>query len=105
MEVFKLNSMFKGWFIGDFDPSLHKADYEVGIKRYISGDKEPKHYHKEAIEFTVVVSGIIKMNDKIYIENDIIKVDLNEEIEFECIEDAITVVVKTKSVKNDKYLL
>lgn len=33
IKKFDLESMFKGWFIGNFEPSLFKTnDVEVGIK-------------------------------------------------------------------------
>ena len=104
MKLHKLDNMFKGWFIGDFEPSLFNADFEDGVKEYKSGDKEQKHYHKLAKEFTVIISGKVKMNDIEYIKGDIIQIDENESTDFECIEDTITVVVKTKSIKNDKYI-
>jgi hypothetical protein len=97
--------MVRGWFIGNFEPTLHNADFEVGIKKYKSGDKEEMHYHKLAKEFTIIVSGIVKMNGAIYKENDIIQVDEYDETDFFCVEDAITVVVKTKSIKGDKYII
>jgi hypothetical protein len=103
MIIKNLNDFTKGWFIGNFEPSLFNADFEVGVKEYKSGDKEQKHYHKLAKEFTVIISGKVKMNDIEYIKGDIIQIDENESTDFECIEDTITVVVKTKSAKNDKY--
>lgn len=103
MKIHNLENMIKGWFIGNFEPTLYNTDFEVGIKKYKSGDKEPKHYHKLAKEFTVIISGIVKMNNIIYKENDIIQIDEFDETDFECIEDAITVVIKTKSVDGDKY--
>ena len=105
MKVESLKNMLKGWFIGNFSPSMLDADFEVGVKKYKKGDKEEKHYHKEAIEFTVIVTGIVKMNGVIYKEDDIIQIDKDEVTDFECIEDTITVVVKTSSVKGDKYIV
>ncbi|GIU68975.1 MAG: hypothetical protein KatS3mg002_0211 [Candidatus Woesearchaeota archaeon] len=33
MKTAKLSEMTKGWFIGNFEPSLHKTnDVEVGVK-------------------------------------------------------------------------
>jgi hypothetical protein len=43
------------------------------------------------------------MNNIEYIKGDIIEILENEDTDFECIEDTVTVVVKTKSVKDDKY--
>lgn len=105
MKLHNLENMVRGWFIGNFEPTLHNADFEVGIKKYKSGDKEEKHYHKLAKEFTVIISGVVKMNDTIYKENDIIQIDEYDETDFECIEDSVTVVVKTKSINGDKFIV
>ena len=99
MKLHNLENMVRGWFIGDFEPTLYNADFEVGIKKYKAGDKEGKHYHKLAKEFTVIVSGVVKMNDTIYKENDIIQIDEYGETDFECLEDAVTVVVENKKHK------
>jgi mannose-6-phosphate isomerase-like protein (cupin superfamily) len=97
--------MIRGWFIGNFEPSVFNADFEVGIKEYKSGDKELTHYHKKSKEFTVVIYGKIKMNDIIFSKGDIIQIDENENANFECIDDCITVVVKTRSSFNDKFYI
>lgn len=104
MNVYKLENMTKGWFVGNFSPSAHNADYEIGLKRYIAGNTEQKHHHKLATEFTVVVLGKISMNGVLFTDGDIIQVDPFEDVKFECIEDAITIVFKTISVIGDKYI-
>lgn len=54
MKIGKLRDMKRGWFIGDFEPSLLKTrDCEVAVKSYRHGDHEGKHFHKIATEFTV----------------------------------------------------
>ena len=103
MKSHNLKDMIRGWFIGKFEPTLFSADFEVGVKRYKKGDREERHYHKHSKEFTVIISGKVKMNDIIYNENDIIQIDEFESTDFECIEDCTTVVVKTKSIENDKF--
>jgi len=104
MKIHKLQTMIGGWFIGDFLPSVHKANYEIGLKKYEAGDSEPKHHHRLATEFTLVVSGKICMNGVLFYEGDIIQVDPFDDVKFECIEDATTVVFKTVSVVGDKYI-
>ncbi len=105
MKVTDLKDYTKGWIMGAFSPSLFKTnDFEVAIKRYTKGEIEPAHYHKVATEYTIIVEGVVKMNDTIYKKDDIIEVAQSETIRFECLEDAITVVVKTPCVKGDKYL-
>jgi len=103
MKSFELKNFKKGWFIGKFEPTTFSADFEVGIKEYKSGDREERHLHKLSREYTVIISGKVKMNNIEYIKGDIIEVLENEDTDFECLEDTITVVVKTKSVKGDKY--
>ncbi len=105
MKTYNLKNMIRGWFIGNFEPSLYKTNFEVGVKRYKSGDKEKKHYHKLSKEFTVIIQGVVKMNGVVYKEDDIIQIDEFYETDFECIEDAVTVIVKTNSNHDDKYVV
>jgi quercetin dioxygenase-like cupin family protein len=101
----KLNNFIKGWLVGDFSPTLILSkDIEIGIKRYKKGDKDQKHYHKETTEYTVVISGVVKMLDKIWSADDIIIIYPNVENEFECIEDACLLVIKTPSLPSDKVM-
>ena len=104
MKKFNLESMTGGWFIGNFEPTLYKSNFEVGVKKYKKGDSELSHYHKTSKEFTVIISGKVRMNDFFLVEGDIIQVDEFEKTDFECIEDTVTVVVKTSSSKGDKYI-
>jgi macrodomain Ter protein organizer (MatP/YcbG family) len=105
MEKFNLNNFIKGWIVGHFDPALIKTtDFEVAIKRYKAGDYEKSHHHKVAIEFTIIVDGVVEMNNKTYIKDDIIKIEQNESTDFECLTDVTTVVIKTPSIDNDKYI-
>lgn len=105
MEQFNLNDFFKGWFIGNFKPTLSDTnDFEVGIKRYKSGDSESKHHHKIATEYTVIVEGEVLMNQIKYKKDDIIVIKPGESTDFQCLTDVITVVVKTPSIKDDKYV-
>ena len=62
MKVAKLEDMFKGWFVGNFDPTLLRTnDVEVAVKSYNKGDYEAKHFHKIATELTVIISGRVKV--------------------------------------------
>jgi hypothetical protein len=97
--------MVKGWFIGDFEPSLYKTEaVEVAVKSYNSGDFEEEHYHKIATEFTVVIEGIVELNDIQYGVNDIIKIEPGTSAKFKSITNSLTVVVKIPGVKNDKFI-
>ncbi|MFK7873436.1 MAG: hypothetical protein AB8C84_09790 [Oligoflexales bacterium] len=105
MIVDNLEKMTKGWFVGNFEPSLWKTnDCEVAVKHYKAGEKEGKHFHKIATEITVVVSGRIRMNDKEYGPSDMVVMEPGEETDFEALTDATNVVVKLPGANNDKYL-
>ena len=104
MKISNIDEYKNGWFVGDFSPTVLSTDAcEVAIKYYKAGEKEDSHMHKVAIEVTAVVSGKVRMNDKEWSDGDIIHLDPGEVTNFEAISDAITVVVKTPSIKNDKY--
>jgi len=101
----KLDTMKRGWFIGDFIPTLYKTqDVEVAVKSYKAGDYEEWHYHKIATEITVIIKGKVKMNGKKFIEGDIITIEPGEGTDFLAITDTINVVVKIPGAKNDKYI-
>lgn len=106
MKVENIGNMKGGWFIGNFEPSLLKTnDCEVAVKSYKKGDKEGKHYHKIATEYTVVIKGKVKMFGNVYEEGDIIVVEPGEATAFEALEDTMNAVVKIPGVNNDKYLV
>lgn len=106
MKVYNLKNMKDGWFIGNFNPSVFTTnDCEVAVKSYKKGDKEGKHYHKIATEYTVVVKGKVRMFGNVYAEGDIIVVDPMDATDFEALEDSTNVVVKMPGVNNDKYLV
>jgi hypothetical protein len=105
MDKFSLKDMTNGWFVGNFEPTIFKTDsVEVAIKKYKKGDKENWHFHKIATEITAISSGRVKMNDNEYSSGDIVKINPLEGTNFECLEDATTVVVKIPGALNDKYL-
>lgn len=107
MKINHLKNMVRGWFIGNFEPSLYKTENcEIAVKEYNAGDYEEAHYHKIATEFTVIISGKVLMNGIEYHAGDIIEISPLEITNFKCLENGtINVVVKIPSVKNDKYIV
>jgi anti-sigma factor ChrR (cupin superfamily) len=106
MKLHNLKDMFKGWLVGNFEPSLYKTDdVEVAVKNYKAGDKEEKHYHKIATEITIISDGKVRMNGTVYGTGDIITIEPGEATDFEVLEDTITTVVKLPCVKDDKYIV
>ena len=104
MRLSRLSDMTKGWFVGDFTPSVLKSDAaEVALKSYAAGTTESRHLHRIATEVTLIVSGRARMNETILNPGDIATIEPGEATDFEALTDVTTVVVKTPSVMGDKY--
>lgn len=105
MKNARLEDMIKGWFVGNFSPTLYKTnDVEVAVKMYKKGDAEDWHFHKIATEITVLIKGEIEMNGVRYTEGAILVIEPHEGTDFRALTDAITAVVKLPGANNDKYL-
>jgi hypothetical protein len=105
MKIAKLDEMTKGWFVGNFKPTLYKTEaVEVAVKRYKAGSHEAWHHHKVATEITVIVTGRVKMCGIDFFAGDIIIIEPGKETDFEVIEDTVTTVVKLPGATDDKYL-
>ena len=106
MRTDKLENMIKGWFVGAFSPAVYNTnDVEVGVKRYVKGDRESAHYHKIATEVTVIIEGNVRMNGRCYGAGEIIVLEPGDISDFIADEDAITVVVKHPGALEDKYVV
>jgi quercetin dioxygenase-like cupin family protein len=105
MKNFHIDNMIKGWFVGDFSPTVFSTkDCEVAVKKYKAGDHEGAHHHKVATEITVIVSGTVRMLGKKWEAGDIIVLEPGTVTDFEALTDAVNVVVKVPGAKDDKYL-
>lgn len=105
MKTGHLSDMVKGWFVGNFEPTLLATDAcEVAVKRYKAGDREDRHHHKIATEVTLVLEGRVRMCGQEWGAGSIIVLEPGEATDFEALTDAVNVVVKTPGASNDKYL-
>jgi quercetin dioxygenase-like cupin family protein len=105
MKKAQLVDMFKGWFVGDFNPTAFSTDQcEVAVKSYKEGDSDAAHYHKLAHEITLVLNGTVSMLDQTWQSGDIVVIEPGEVSSFTALTDATLVVVKVPGAKDDKYL-
>lgn len=105
MKKIKLSDYFRGWFVGDFEPTLFKSkDIEIAIQRYKKDHIEPKHFHKIATEITFMIKGSALFNDELLNEDEGIIISPGEVNVFKAVTDCKTLVVKFPSVPKDKYL-
>lgn len=106
MNKYNLSDMKKGWFVGDFTPTIIKTDdVEIAVKKYKCGDYEEAHYHKVATEITVVTRGRISMFGQEFEEDEVVVVEPGDITDFKALTDVDTVVVKIPGATNDKYLV
>lgn len=104
IKTSKLSDFTGGWFVGNFNPSLNKNEhFEIAVKHYPAGAKEQRHVHRVAVEYTIITKGCVMMNGIKYFQGDIIVVPPGESTDFEALDDVCTTVVKTPSVRGDKY--
>ena len=104
MRTARLDDMVKGWFVGDFSPTvLQTGDVEVAVKSYRAGEREGLHHHRVATEVTLVISGTVRMAGGTWTAGDIVVLHPGEATDFEAITDAVNVVVKHPGAKHDKY--
>jgi mannose-6-phosphate isomerase-like protein (cupin superfamily) len=105
LERHRLDRFTKGWFAGNFSPTLIASDaVEVAIKNYKAGESEGSHHHKVATELTAIVSGRVKMSGEEFGAGEIVKIYPNQSTDFTALTDATTVVVKMPCVSGDKYV-
>ena len=105
LERHKLDDFTRGWFVGDFSPTLIPTGAaEVAVQRYPAGAHEPQHVHRVATELTLIVSGHARMNGEDLHAGEIVRIPPGLAADFEAVTEVTTVVVKMPCVKGDKYL-
>src|SRR6185369_14722261 len=94
----------KGWFVGDFDPSLWKTkNVEVGLRWNNVGDKEPRHYHKANTEYVVFAVGKHRLDDTVYTDGEMLVIHPYMSSDYECLESGYCLTVRDKSNPKDKF--
>ena len=104
MKKFSLAKMQRGWFVGDFEPTvLRSCDCEVAVKEYKQDDIEGEHFHLKSTEVTVVLNGAAEIGGVRFGHGDIVVVSPGESVSFKAITDVTTVVFKDGSIAGDKF--
>jgi quercetin dioxygenase-like cupin family protein len=105
MKITKLADMRLGWFIGDFEPVVHRtSDFEASVKYFKIGESEPRHYQRVATEITVIITGTAKIENYMLGPGDIITIEPNEPADFIAITDVALIAIKFPSIPSDKVL-
>jgi quercetin dioxygenase-like cupin family protein len=105
VKINSIDEFTKGWFVGDFSPAiLITKEFEIAVKWFKAGDREPLHKQIIATEITVVIDGKIRLGGETFVKGDVITIPPGEFAEFESVTDSALVCVKTPSLPNDKVL-
>lgn len=104
MRIAKLSDMTRGWFVGDFEPSIYRTKkFEVGILSHKKDEVWPAHIHKVATEINVLISGKMQIQNTIIEPGTVFMLEPYEVGDPIFLEDCTVVTVKTPSVIGDKY--
>ena len=106
MNIYKITDFLRGWFIGDFEPTVYKTnDFEVGYLQHKKGERWPAHFHKESIEINYLVKGVMTIQGNLLNSGDLFVIEKGEVADPIFHEDCELVVVKVPSLPKDKYLV
>lgn len=104
MNINSIKDYVRGWFIGDFEPSLLRTkDFEVGVLTHKKDEYWAPHYHKESVEYNVLISGKMIVQGKELNSGDVFVFKKGEVADPVFLEDCTLVVVKIPSIPSDKF--
>jgi mannose-6-phosphate isomerase-like protein (cupin superfamily) len=104
MHVTKLSDYVRGYFIGNFEPSiLRTKDFEVAVLTHKKDEKWPAHYHKECVEYNVLLEGCMTIQGKQLNAGDVFVFEKGEVADPVFYEDCRVVCVKVPSIPTDKF--
>jgi len=104
MKRHKITDFWRGWFIGNFEPSLLKTEqFEVGLLTHLKGEQWPKHYHKVGTEYNVLISGSMTIAGSTIEPGDVFVFEPGDVADPVFHEDCQVLCVKAPSLPGDKY--
>lgn len=102
MKIDRIENMKHGWFVGNFEPTSYKADFEVGYRVCQHGEKVDVHYHPKGTEINLLVDGRMAINDTLLNSGDIFIIYPYEVVHVEYLTECKLIIVKNKSLQDDK---
>jgi len=106
IKMYKLEDMFRGWFIGDFEPSVLKnTGFEIGYLLHKKGEIWQTHYHNNLIEVNLMVEGRMILNDLEINKNEIFVIDKKVIACPIFLEDCRILCIKIPHMVGDKIII
>jgi hypothetical protein len=104
MRFDKLSNYKNGWLVGDFQPSIFESkDNDIGILQVKKNSLGDSHFHKNHIEYNIIVAGEVEINGNILTVGDIFIYEPFDKSELLFHENTTLVVIKNPATKNDKF--
>lgn len=105
-SIWKLSEFTRGWFIGNFTPSILKTcDFEIAKLHHIKNEKWPFHYHVEADEYNILLKGKMILNGQPINEGTLFIIHKNEIACPFFLEDCQVLCIKAPSSPKDKFII
>lgn len=105
MDRYSLSSFIGGWVVGNFTPSLFRNEgMEVGVKKFLLGDKELSHKQLVATEITIIGHGKVRIGTEVFTDGDVVVIPPGEYADFEALSDGSLTCIKFPSIPSDKVL-
>lgn len=102
-EFYNLNQFKRGWFIGNFQPSiLRTREFEVSIISHKMNEETFPHFHRASTEINVVVQGTLMVNGHKIETGDIFVYHAFEVSNVRFLTDSVLCVVRVPSAPDDK---
>jgi hypothetical protein len=104
MKIFNLSDFKRGWFIGNFKPSVLLTDmFEVGVLTHAKGEAWPAHFHLTATEFNVLLEGRMHVSGSEIKAGEIFIFEPGEVADPVFHENCKILCVKVPSIPGDKF--
>ena len=105
-NVWFVDSFVRGWFIGDFEPSiLRTKTWEMALLKHSKNEKWDFHYHSQADEVNVLLSGRMMLNGREIRARNMFTIPKKQIACPLFLEDCMILCIKTPSVIGDKICL
>ena len=99
-----LNEFVRGWFIGNFEPSIVKTEkYEVALLTHNKDEKWDFHYHQLADETNFLLEGRMLINERLVEKGSLFIIQKNQLTCPIFLENCKILCIKVPSVPSDKY--
>lgn len=106
IEKYNIKDMFRGWFIGNFEPSVYKTNnFEVGYLLHKKGEMWDVHYHEYTTEINLLIEGKMILNNIEINKNEIFIINKNNIAAPIFLEDCYIICIKVPSIIGDKIII